>query len=268
MTSFVIETLKEGLVRRYLTILAAASISTVLAVGVAVAAIPDAGGVIHGCYSGQGSKAKGGAQLYILDTATNTCTNGQTAIVWNQTGPQGPQGVQGEQGPQGVQGEQGPQGVQGEQGPQGVQGEQGPQGVQGDPGAAGSSNAYAVSSGGDPIAFSISSFMTPVTLALPAGNYVIDAKVLVGNRGDDIDGEMVCTLRHGETGNIVIDFSGARLFGGAPSAAGSTATLPLTGAVALASPDTVRLLCATTSIDAFAQFAQIAAIQIATLTSN
>jgi hypothetical protein len=241
MTSFVIETLKEGLVRRYLTILAAASISTVLAVGVAVAAIPDAGGVIHGCYSGQGSKAKGGAQLYILDTASNICTNGQTAIAWNQTGPQGPQGVQGAQGPQGVQG---------------------------DPGPAGSSNAYAVSSGGDLIAFSSSNFMTPLTLALPAGNYVIDAKVLLGNRADDVDGEMLCTLRHGETGNIVIDISGARLFGGAPSAPGSTATLPLTATVALASPDTMRLLCATTSSEAFAQFAQITAIQVATLTSN
>jgi len=236
--------------RRLLTILAAASISFVLAVGVAVAAIPDGGGVIHGCYSGQGSKAKGGAQLYILDTAFSPCTNGQTAVAWNQTGPQGPQGAQGEEGPQGVQGEPGPQGVQGDQGP------------------AGPSNAYAVGTGGDPIAFSISNLMAPVTLAVPAGNYVIDAKVLVGNRGDDVDGEVVCTLRHGETGNILIDFSSTRLFGGAPSAPGSTATLPLAGTVVLASADTLRLLCVTTSSDAFAQFAQINAIQVATLTSN
>ena len=59
------------------------------------------------------------------------------------TGPQGPQGIQGEVGPQGPQGEvgpQGPQGIQGEtgpQGPQGIQGETGPQGPQGEVGPQG-----------------------------------------------------------------------------------------------------------------------------------
>ena len=62
------------------------------------------------------------------------------------TGPQGPQGIQGETGPQGPQGvkgdtgEQGPQGIQGETGPQGeqgIQGETGPQGPQGEQGIQG-----------------------------------------------------------------------------------------------------------------------------------
>ena len=47
------------------------------------------------------------------------------------TGPQGPQGIQGETGPQGPQGIQGPQGETGPQGIQGIQGETGPQGIQG-----------------------------------------------------------------------------------------------------------------------------------------
>jgi hypothetical protein len=50
----------------------------------AYAAIPDAGGVIHGCYN------KTSGQLRVTDTATNTpsaCTNKENALNWNQQGP-------------------------------------------------------------------------------------------------------------------------------------------------------------------------------------
>ena len=93
----------------------------------AFASIPDASGVIHGCYN-----STNGTQR-IIDTAVASCKIGETAIQWNQTGPQGPQGSQGPQGPQG------PQGAQGAQGPQGIQGVQGPKG---DTGPAGSSHVY------------------------------------------------------------------------------------------------------------------------------
>jgi len=59
------------------------------------------------------------------------CGGNQTQISWNETGPQGPQGVPGAQGPQG------PQGDPGAQGPQGDPGAQGPTGLQGDTGPAG-----------------------------------------------------------------------------------------------------------------------------------
>jgi hypothetical protein len=72
------------------------------ATAVVKASIPDGGGVIHGCYkTNQGT-------LRVIDTALGqTCSNGETALNWSQTGPAGPQGAPGPQGPQGQQGPQG-----------------------------------------------------------------------------------------------------------------------------------------------------------------
>ncbi len=72
-----------------------------------LATIPDAGGVIHGCYQ------KNVGNLRVIDTSTDTCRPSEVAINWNQTGVQGPQGPQGVPG---VQGAQGPQGAQGQSG--------------------------------------------------------------------------------------------------------------------------------------------------------
>ena len=87
------------------------------------ASIPAADGVITACYK------KSGGALRVIDTANETCTpNNETALPWNQTGPQGPMGPQGPPGPQGLPG---PRGFTGPQGPQGSQGPQGPQGPAG-----------------------------------------------------------------------------------------------------------------------------------------
>lgn len=60
---------------------------------VAMASIPDANGVIHGC-----RKNSGGA-LRVIDTdAGQTCMANETALSWNQTGPQGATGPQGPAG--------------------------------------------------------------------------------------------------------------------------------------------------------------------------
>jgi hypothetical protein len=74
--------------------------------GAAYAAIPDSGGVIHGCYGPPGS---GGVHpLYVIDTSsTPSCPAGSTPFTplnWNATGPPGPQGAQGQQGPAGAPG--------------------------------------------------------------------------------------------------------------------------------------------------------------------
>ncbi len=62
----------------------------VSALGVAVmVGIPDASGVIHACYS----NSKG--EVRLVESASD-CKNNETAIAWNQTGPQGPQGPQGQ----------------------------------------------------------------------------------------------------------------------------------------------------------------------------
>jgi hypothetical protein len=128
-------------------------------------------------------------------------------------------------------------------------------------------DAYSANGGLDPMPFSDGAEIDAATLDLPAGNYVINAKVLVGDRTSAGGGDFLCTLRRGQTGNIGIDTSGVRLFGGAPWNPGSTATLPLTGTVTLTTKETVRLHCGTSSSDAFAQFAQLNAIEVGTITT-
>jgi len=67
------------------------------AFAIAQAAIPDSNGVIHGCY------AHHDGSLRVVDDPT-TCKHNETALSWNQTGPQGAQGPTGPQGPQGIPG--------------------------------------------------------------------------------------------------------------------------------------------------------------------
>ena len=82
--------------------------SLVVVVGAAVrAAIPDPSGVIHACYRANGN-------LRLVDKSS--CTSTETALTWNQTGPQGPAGATGPAGtpgPQGQPGTPGPAGVAG-----------------------------------------------------------------------------------------------------------------------------------------------------------
>ncbi|MDX6481216.1 MAG: hypothetical protein QOG85_1726 [Gaiellaceae bacterium] len=104
--------------------------------GIAYGAIPDANGVIHGCYS------KTSRYLRVI-SSTAKCATGEVALNWNQQGPQGDPGQAGAQGPQGPQGDPGATGPQGDpgqtgaQGPKGDTGAAGPQGPKGDTGAAG-----------------------------------------------------------------------------------------------------------------------------------
>jgi hypothetical protein len=85
--------------------------------GIAYAAIPDSNGVIHACYL----KAAGGqpqGSLRVIDTAkSQTCKATETALNFNQTGPQGAPGAAGAPGPKGAAG---PKGATGAKGPAGV----------------------------------------------------------------------------------------------------------------------------------------------------
>jgi len=129
-----------------------------------VAAIPDSNGVIHGCYN-----ATNGSQR-IIDMAVASCKPGETAIQWNQTGPQGPRGAQGAQGPQGPQGSQGAQGPQGPQGPAGPKGDTGPAGANH---VYWAYNSLEIEHGDDPFIY-----QTIVGLSgLPAGWYVFTTTV-------------------------------------------------------------------------------------------
>jgi hypothetical protein len=95
--------------------------------GSAFASIPDASGVIHGCYSTLGSEHS----LFLVDSSvTPACPTGQTPIAWNAKGPTGPSGAQGPTGATGATGV-GRQGATGSTGPTGATGPTGPTGPAG-----------------------------------------------------------------------------------------------------------------------------------------
>jgi hypothetical protein len=159
--------MKGKLIRPPLVALAITG-ALLVAAGIAYAAIPDAGGVIHGCYK-KSSPNQG--TLRVVDTEkSQTCQSSETAISWSQTGPQGPQGPQGAQGPQGIQGPQGP---------------------------SGSSHAYSDSN--IQALTRISPDANTVTeLTLPAGNYVVSATGSVVKTGifntAGSDNDVKCSL--------------------------------------------------------------------------
>lgn len=85
-----------------------------------------------------------GHALYnVTADGTPRCVGHDTTISWNQTGPQGAQGLTGAPGPQGAKGDTGgtgpagPAGAKGDTGDTGPAGPVGPVGPQGDPGPAG-----------------------------------------------------------------------------------------------------------------------------------
>ena len=174
--------------------------------------------------------AKQNGGLRVIDPSLGQqCTTKEAPLQWNQMGPQGATG------------------------PTGPQGARGP------------SDAFSANGGLDPQNFSDGGLGVNVaTLNLAAGSYVFNAKVMVGNRPAGENAEFTCTLRYGFA--VVFDYASVRLGGGAPWDAGSMATLPLTGTRTFDAPQTVRLLCTTTSTDAFAQYGQLNAVAVATLT--
>lgn len=103
--------------------------------GSATAGIPGPDGVITGCYE----QASG--QLRVIDVAAQAqCLATEQQLTWQQTGPVGPAGAQGEQGATGSTGPAGatgPQGDPGVTGPAGAKGDKGDVGLQGPPGADG-----------------------------------------------------------------------------------------------------------------------------------
>src|SRR5947209_1419768 len=90
----------------------------------AAGTIPDANGVIHGCFLPPTGSVR-------IVTSAADCRTGETAIQWNQKGPQGLTGARGVAGPQGLRGATGATGAAGPQGPKGDTGAQGPPGPAG-----------------------------------------------------------------------------------------------------------------------------------------
>jgi len=111
-------------------------------IGAAYAALQDGKGVIHACVDGKTGVAR------IIDTAVESCKKGETALSWNQTGPQGATGAPGETGATGAQGPSGASGPAGAAGPPGAQGVPGPTGATGPQGLTGPQGPAGPSGGG------------------------------------------------------------------------------------------------------------------------
>lgn len=211
----------------------------------ALASVPDASGVIHGCYDNKTGIAR------IIDTATQACFAKEAAITWSQTGPVGPQGPVGATGPQGPAGQSvigssvnvgnpncpyggtaltlgvfttyvcnGTPGTPGAQGPQGATGPQGPQGPSGIA-LAGRETIF----GGTP-AQSSSSLLTGTNQFTPTHNTtcIISAGGYMVTASDNPDVTFVPVLRDLTDNDDTDDTEAFYRVNGAGDAQGSTTT--------------------------------------------
>jgi len=165
---------------------------------IAFASIPDPDGVIHGCYK------KSGGTLRVIDDTTSQCdSRAETPIQWNQTGPQGPQGLTGPQGP------------------------------------AGYSLATGATSEG--VTLPPGQFTQIVSKDLPAGNWVISANAIVAYDGATAVPNLFLTSCQLRSGGAVIGF--ASDWGSEGAIHLVARTLPLNGIATLSESGTVSVWC-------------------------
>ena len=204
--------LPSGRVR--LTVLVAVVVG-LTAGGVAYASIPDANGVIHGCYSPNGAKSTGGSPLKIIDSASASCSNGEQAITWNQKGPTGARG------PTGANGTNGTNGTNGKNGVTGARGATGPAGASSLPDAYFATDSHVI----DALAPNQQAFVT--LSGLPAGTYLA-----WGEAGSDVD-TLYCDFETGSGGSITPVAFFFAVDGGHTSTQSARVTLPSNGALKL-----------------------------------
>jgi Collagen triple helix repeat (20 copies) len=172
---------------------AAVLVGALVAGGVAYASIPDGSGTIHGCYATGTVKGAEKGTLRVINSPSESCGDGEQALNFSQTGPQGPVGPVGPRGPTGATGGTGPQGPTGGTGPQGPTGATGPQGATG---AAGPSTppTWYENWGSAQVGVPHSqSDVVVVTLGLPAGKYALEAHISFFN-GDSDNQSYSCKL--------------------------------------------------------------------------
>lgn len=198
--------------------------ASVIAGGVAAAAIPS-GGAISGCLNPAG-------QLRVIDPAVAGCKNGESSLAWNVQGPAGPTGPQGPAGPAGLAGPQGPQGVPGAAGANGAPGPQGPAGPAGPAGPSAPPLARLAARPGTVGIPDGAGFHTVLSISLPAGTWSVVAKGIQGN--SDGRNSVTCDLRYGDA---VLDRTGAWLdeaISSIPFGLVTMVTLPAAGSIQLA----------------------------------
>jgi hypothetical protein len=197
--------------------------------GVVRATIPDAAGVIHGCYS------RPGAALYVIDSAVSTCKNGDTALTWSVQGPPGPAGPTGAQGPTGATGPAGPMGPSDAF-------------LKNDQGTFGSQNLDG-------------NVVDLETLAqLPAGSYVFSATLAFA--GSTTFNPVQCFLRTSDNPPHYLSNFVQSSVGGSANSFGS---MTIGGAGTLTATTDVKASCISTG-SVFTQPSSLTAIRVATLT--
>lgn len=140
--------------------------------------------------------------------------------------------------PSGTGGTPGPVGPVGPAGPQGPAGAQGAQGVQGPQGPVGPSHGYRVSPPDAFLFFWNGLDQTVATLNLPAGSYVLNAKVMGDNASATDPALISCDLRvNGST----IDSSGMVKVENTSEA--DRAFIPLAGTATIEADSTATLVC-------------------------
>ncbi|MEJ7876040.1 MAG: hypothetical protein WKF62_05205, partial [Solirubrobacterales bacterium] len=194
----------------------AGSLALIGGAAVATGSIPNSGtGEVHLCFQKRAAQSeRGGAEVRIFDDEQNPggCLKGDRQIAINQEGPEGEQGPTGPQGQQGAQGQQGPQGEAGPQGPAG---------------SSGTSTAYNAEVGFVNIGGAVGEVQI-ISKNVPAGSYVINAKVVLSNQ-DDETSKPLCNLR---ASGASIDFSEVSLpAGSGTGAVVPSATIPLQATV-------------------------------------
>lgn len=259
-----------------LAVAVAAVLACVAVTGVAYAAIPDAGGVIHACY------ARSSGALRVSDSSV--CTSKETSLSWNTVGPAGLtwqgqwsagssyhprdavvyQGssylavfasvgsvppsanwmllaAAGGTGLTGATGPAGPAGVAGPTGLTGPTGPTGPSGADGATGPAGPSGASAAFIARHDAFVAVgTSATTVVTLDLPAGLYALFGKVVVTNN-DSSPQSVTCSLSTGES--ALVRLNGYDTNGTGISTDFYSQDIALQDLLTLGSPGTVTMTC-------------------------
>jgi hypothetical protein len=191
-------------IRQHLTYAnGAATLAILLAAGGAAWAASSSGRTIHACF-----KSHGGA----LRIAAH-CKHGERALSWNQIGPRGVRGLTGIKGAAGAKGAAGKTGL-------------------GLTGPAGPSDVYA---GGAATGTLTSAYTSYGTLPVPAGSYLIEAKVTF--IPESKASKMTCAIAPGTSFTTPWD---SGIASGEPNVDN---VLSLIGAKTFASTQTIELVC-------------------------
>jgi hypothetical protein len=237
---------------RYAGIATIATVGLSVAVGaIAYAAIPDPSGAIHGCYD----KALGSVRVIDPSSSNplkNKCRSYETALDWNQTGPQGPAGPAGAKGDTGAAGAAGPAGPKGDTGADGAQG---PKGDQGDAGPSRTLVAQPFTN----TTIEPAAFVTVASLSLPAGSYVLHGKVgISGFSAAAVAGECEIPNTSGAAATFTV-------VGGSGFDGEGTATLLNTVTVSTATTINLRCVAFSGSPEYSANLPMITATQVGSL---